>query len=138
MMIKRLSIIAVSLMIISLTSCSAPNKSIPEYIKITPQEAMAMMSIGDAVVLDVRTEGEFKEGHIKNAILLPYDQIYEQAENILIDKSQIILVYCRTGKRSEIAAKALIDMGYTKVFDFGGIVDWTGDVVRDATDAGDH
>jgi phage shock protein E len=99
-----------------------------EYIKISPEEAQAMMS-DDVIILDVRTQEEYDEGHIANAILLPDYDIQEKAETVITDKRQIILVYCRTGKRSERAAKELIDMGYEKVYDFGGIEDWTGEIV---------
>ena len=99
-----------------------------EYKRITPQEAMTMMT-GDAIILDVRTQEEFEDGHIGDAILLPYDQIGKMAQSVLPDRDQIVLIYCRSGRRSEIAARELIDMGYVKVFDFGGIVDWPGEIV---------
>jgi len=97
---------------------------------------MNMMDTGDVIVLDVRTEEEFYTGHIRNAILLPDFQIKEKAEGIITDKNQTILIYCRSGRRSVTASKDLIAMGYTKVFDFGGILDWTGEIVGDAPDAG--
>ena len=99
-----------------------------EYKKISAVKAREMMG-EDVIILDVRTRSEFNEGHIPNAILLPYNEIKDKAETILPDINKTILVYCRTGRRSELAAKDLIDMGYTNVFDFGGIIDWTGDVV---------
>ena len=105
-----------------------------EYIKISPQEAQTMIADYDVIILDVRTKEEFDEGHIINAVLLPLDQIQEKAANItsiLADKDQTILIYCRTGRRSAIASEELIKMGYTSVFDFGGIVDWTGEIVRE-------
>ena len=121
-------------------SCSCDGKAnnatqVPEYRKISAQQAKEMMDSGDPyVLLDVRTQEEFDGGHIKNAILLPDYEIEEKAESIIIGKNQIILVYCRTGVRSEIASKKLIEMGYANVYDFGGIVDWTGEIVWDATD----
>ncbi|HQA07940.1 MAG TPA: rhodanese-like domain-containing protein [Syntrophomonadaceae bacterium] len=99
------------------------------YIKITPQEAQEMMT-RDAIILDVRTQTEFDEGHIPNAVLLPDTEIKQRAEEVLPDKEQTILVYCRSGRRSALAAQELADMGYTNVYDFGGILDWTGDVVK--------
>jgi len=110
-----------------ITSCGGSGGTI-EYKKISPQEAQTMMS-DDVVILDVRTQEEFDGGHIKNALLLPVDEIKEMAESILPDKAQTILVYCRSGGRSERAARELIGMGYTNVFDFGGIVDWPGEIV---------
>ena len=107
-----------------------------EYKKITADEAKAMMT-DDAVILDVRTEDEFAEGHIPNAVLLPQTEIPEKAEMVLNDKEKTILIYCRSGNRSEAAAKQLINMGYTHVYDFGGINTWTGELVTDdAMDAG--
>lgn len=100
-----------------------------EYKKITPTEAMEMMN-DDVVILDVRTQAEFDEGHIPNAVLLPDTEITQRAEEVLPDKEQTILVYCRSGRRSALAAKALLDLGYTDVYDFGGILDWTGEIVK--------
>jgi len=99
-----------------------------EYRRISAVKAQEMMS-EDVIILDVRTQAEFNEGHIPNAILLPYNDIIDKAKTILPDMDQIILVYCRSGRRSELAAKDLIDMGFTSVYDFGGIIDWTGDVI---------
>jgi rhodanese-related sulfurtransferase len=101
-----------------------------EYKKITGEQAAQMMS-GDVIVLDVRTQEEFDEGHIRDALLLPYDEVGKKAGEILPEKGKTILVYCRTGRRSEIAAKELISKGYTSVYDFGGIAtDWNGEVVK--------
>ena len=104
-----------------------PNQN--SYIKITAQEAQEMMG-EDVIILDVRTQAEFAEGHIPNALLLPDNEIKQRAEELLPDKEQTLLVYCRSGRRSELAAKELIQLGYTNVYDFGGILDWTGDVVK--------
>jgi len=101
-----------------------------EYKKISPQDAEVMMS-GDVIILDVRTIDEFNIGHIPNAILLPDNEIAERAGDVITDKSQTILVYCRSGGRSERSARLLIDLGYTDVYDFGGIMDWTGEIVRE-------
>jgi len=98
--------------------------SIPDYQKITPVEAKAMMDGGEVVILDVRTEAEFAEAHIAGAVLLPDYDIEPLAPELLPDKDETILIYCRSGRRSEIAANALIEMGYTNVYDFGGIIDW--------------
>ena len=98
------------------------------YIRVTPEEALHMMS-EDVIILDVRTVAEFESGHIENAILLPHDEINDRAESVLYDKNQIILVYCRAGSRSATAAKELISMGYTSVYDFGGIEQWPGEIV---------
>lgn len=121
--------------LIFFTSCNSTNQesSAPEalpkdtisYTKITPEEAKKIMDNEDnIIILDVRTQEEFDSGHIEGAILLPYDQISEKASEILPDKDQTILVYCRSGNRSKTASETLISMEYTKVYDFGGIIDW--------------
>ena len=95
------------------------------YIQITPQEAKEIMDTQEGyIILDVREQYEYDAGHIPGAILIPYTQIAEKAEGILTDKSQLILVYCRSGRRSKIAAEALAELGYTNIKEFGGIIDW--------------
>ena len=76
------------------------------------------------IIIDARTLEEFNEGHIKGAILIPEYEISQRAESELLDKDQLILVYCRSGRRSKIASQALVDLGYTNVKEFGGIIDW--------------
>lgn len=100
------------------------------YTKISAEDAKEMMVEGN-IILDVRTEMEYNEEHIENALLLPVDQIQEGELDLLPDKDQIILVYCRSGNRSRMASEALIEAGYTKVYDFGGIIDWPYDTVND-------
>ena len=127
MRIKCLMLLFV-LLFAMLSGCSVlPYEEAP-YKKITPQEAESMMS-GDVFILDVRTQEEFDDGHIKNAVLIPDCDVKEKAESIIPDKNRTILIYCRTGIRSEAASKELLRMGYAKVFDFGGIVDWPGEIV---------
>lgn len=105
--------------------------NIPQYTKITPEEAKAIIDSEEGfLIVDVRTEEEYKEGHIEGAILLPVDEIKVRAEKELPDLNQKILLYCRSGNRSETAAKILLDMGYTNVLDFGGIIDWPYEVVK--------
>ena len=102
-------------------------KSAP-YIKITPEEANEMMS-SEVIIIDVRTESEYNEGHIQDAVLIPDTSIKELAPEILSDINATILVYCRSGNRSKSASKSLIEMGYQNVYDFGGITDWTYGIV---------
>ncbi len=91
------------------------------YVQISQEEAKSIMdSREDIVILDVREQDEYDAGHIPGAILMPYTR----AEELLGDKSQTILVYCRSGRRSKIAAQSLADMGYTDIREFGGIIDW--------------
>ena len=82
----------------------------------------------NAVILDVRTEEEYNEGHIPNAILIPNTEIRERAELELTDQDQLILVYCRSGNRSKLAAAILVELGYTNVVEFGGINSWPYDI----------
>jgi phage shock protein E len=95
-----------------------------EYIKISAAEAKALIDSEEVIILDVRTREEFEESRIEGALLIPDYEIKELAEELLPDKEATILVYCRTGRRSELASRALIEMGYQYVYDFGGIVDW--------------
>ena len=95
------------------------------YLNITAREAKQIMDTQTGyVILDTREQYEFDEGHIPGAVLLPYDQVPEKAESVLPDKDQLILVYCRSGRRSKIAAQSLVDLGYTNIKEFGGIIDW--------------
>jgi len=101
------------------------------YQQITQSEAKAIMDSGeDIIILDVREQDEFDEGHIPDAVLLPYTQIEDKAEEVLPDKDKQILVYCRSGRRSKIAAEILANLGYTNVKEFGGIIDWEYEIVK--------
>ena len=82
------------------------------------------------IVLDTREQDEFDEGHIPGAILIPYTEIENKAEEMLTDKDKLILVYCRSGRRSKIAAESLSKLGYTNVKEFGGIIDWTYEIEK--------
>ena len=94
-------------------------------MNITAEEAKKLMDSGSGyVILDVRTEQEYTQGHIPGAILIPDYEISEKAESVLTDKDQLILVYCRSGRRSKNAAAQLEEMGYTRIREFGGILDW--------------
>ena len=99
-------------------------EAVMTYEQISPQEAKARMDKEtDVIILDVRTQEEYDSGHIKNAVCLPNEEILSEPE-ILPDKSQQIMVYCRSGNRSKQAAQRLADMGYENVLEFGGILDW--------------
>lgn len=103
-----------------------------EYHKITAEEAKARMDSGDTIiVLDVRTREEYDTGHIAGAVLLPNETIPDTQPDVLPDLDAEILVYCRSGNRSAQAANKLVAMGYTSVYDFGGIIDWPYEVVTD-------
>ena len=101
------------------------------YEQISGAEAKALMdSESGYVIIDARTQEEYDEGHIPGAILIPEYEIADRAEKELPDKDQLILVYCRSGRRSKIAAEELVKLGYTNVKEFGGIIDWKYEIVK--------
>ena len=107
---------------------TANNKT---YKQISQEEAKEMMKKDDGhIIVDVRRQDEYDNGHIVGAILIPNESIGTSQPEQLKDLNQIILVYCRTGNRSKQAAQKLADMGYTNVYEFGGINTWDGDVVQ--------
>lgn len=103
-----------------------------EYHKISAEQAKARMDSGDElIVLDVRTEAEYAEGHIAGAVLLPVDAIGPDTLEMLSDQDAELLVYCRSGNRSRSASMRLVELGYTRVYDFGGVIDWPYGLVKD-------
>ena len=130
---KMLLLVLAAVLAIS-AACFAQSPANAEgYQKITPQQAKARMAEPGVIVLDVRMQQEYDAGHIANAVLLPLPLIEAgdaAVAKALPDKDAEILVYCRSGRRSAIAANALINMGYTNVLDFGGINDWPYEVVK--------
>ena len=130
-MIKNRLIIAIILIltVIVLAGCEAAGPA-GYNARIGPEHAMEIMANNPySIILDVRTLEEFNEGHIPNAVSLPVDEIEAAITRMIPDKGEIILVYCRSGRRSADAAVILVEMGYRNVFDFGGIIDWTGEVI---------
>ena len=119
----------ISLSLFGMTACDGGNNV--TYEQITAEQAKTIMDTEkDYVIIDARTEGEFAEGHIENAIIIPEYEIAERAEKELPDKEQLILVYCRSGRRSKIASEELVNLGYINVKEFGGIIDWPYDIVK--------
>ena len=115
------------LVLLLLTACgqNTGNDREAVYVNITAQEAKQIMDAETGyIILDVRTEEEYDQGHIPGAVLIPDTQINAEAEKVLTDKDQLILVYCRSGRRSKLAAEALVELGYTNIQEFGGIIDW--------------
>ena len=101
------------------------------YEQITAENAKKIMDSGkEHIILDTREQDEFDEGHIPNAILIPYTEIENKAEEMIPDKDKLILVYCRSGRRSKIAAESLAKLGYANVKEFGGIIDWPYEVEK--------
>ena len=110
-----------------LVGCGQANQNNQEavYMNITAEEAKKIMDSEEGyIILDTRTQEEYDEGHIPGAIVIPHDEITDRAEEELPDKDQLLLVYCRSGRRSKIAAEALVELGYTNIKEFGGIIDW--------------
>ena len=97
----------------------------PTVTRLTPSQARAKMDAHpDAIILDVRTQDEFDTQRIPGAILLPDFEVEARAASVLPDRDALILIYCRSGRRSLNSANLLASMGYTNVYDFGGILDW--------------
>ena len=128
---KKLFVILLAAIL--LTACGQNTEKDREavYMNITAEEAKRIMDTQEGcIILDVRTQEEFDEGHIPGAILIPDYEIEARAEEELTDKDQLILVYCRSGRRSKVAAEALVELGYTNIKEFGGIIDWPYEVVK--------
>ena len=120
-------LVLIILATILLTACGQDKENIQEavYMNITAAEAKEIMDSQEGyIILDTRTQEEYDEEHIPGAILIPHDEITEKAEDMLTDKDQLILVYCRSGRRSKLAAEDLQKLGYTNIREFGGIIDW--------------
>ena len=122
---KQLVLLLITVLL--LTACGQNKENTQEviYMNISAQEAKKIMDTEEGyVILDVREQEEYDEKHIPGAIVIPYTQVPTRAEEVLTDKNQLILVYCRSGRRSKIAADALVELGYTNIKEFGGILDW--------------
>lgn len=118
--------------IILISGCSpSQSSSGASYKQITHEEAKEMMSRDDGhIIVDVRRQDEYDQGHIPNAVLIPNESITDKQPEKLPDLNQIILIYCRSGRRSKEAAQKLADIGYKNIYEFGGINDWTGETVK--------
>lgn len=113
-----------------LTACGGSENN-GTYEQITQQQAKKIMDTKQHyIIIDARTQEEFAQGHIRNAILIPEYEIADRAEKELPHKNALILVYCRSGRRSKIAAEELSKLGYTNVKEFGGIIDWPYEIVK--------
>lgn len=122
---KKLACIVLALMFLTACGQDKETKQEAAYMNITAEQAKEIMDTQQGyIILDTRTQEEYEEGHIPGAILIPHDQIKESAEVLLPDKDQLILVYCRSGRRSKLAAQDLLSLGYTNIKEFGGIIDW--------------
>ena len=135
---KKNLILVFLLLLVFTAGCSSSGsaadteKSSQTFRQISQEEAKEMMAKDDGhVVVDVRRQDEYDAGHIPGAILIPNESIGCDSPEALPDYDQIILIYCRTGNRSKQAAQKLASMGYTNIYEFGGITTWTDDVVTD-------
>ena len=131
--------LAASLALLSGCTLSKTKKDTPEdmtgkaaYHKISAEEAYEMMSSQEVVVVvDVRTQEEYDGGHIENAVLVPNESIGSEMPEALPDKEATLLIYCRSGRRSKDAAEKLLSLGYQIVYDFGGVIDWPYELVKE-------
>ena len=122
---KKLVFLLLAVMLLTACGQDKENDQGAVYVNITAEEAKEIMDTEEGyVILDVRTQEEYDQGHIPGAIVISHEEITEKAEDVLTDKEQLILVYCRSGRRSKIAAEALVELGYTNIKEFGGIIDW--------------
>ncbi len=114
----------------SAAAASEAAESAAGYQTISPADAKKLIGQEGVVLVDVRTQEEYDEGYIAGALLLPVDDVSAKAQTVLPDKNAKIIVYCRSGRRSAIAAKELLAMGYKEVYDLGGIIDWPYETVK--------
>ena len=122
---KKLIFLLLAVMLLTACGQDKENDQGAVYVNITAEEAKQIMDSEEGyIILDVRTQEEYDQGHIPGAIVIPHEEIGEKAEEVLTDKDQLILVYCRSGRRSKLAAEALVELGYTNIKEFGGIIDW--------------
>jgi rhodanese-related sulfurtransferase len=123
--VKKMILLLVAVMLLTACGQDKENDREATYMNITAEKAKQIMDMEEGyIILDVRTQEEYDEGHIPGAILIPNTEIEDRAEDELTDKNQLILVYCRSGRRSKLAAEILVDLGYTNIREFGGIIDW--------------
>ncbi|MDO4418795.1 MAG: rhodanese-like domain-containing protein [Ruminococcus sp.] len=126
-------VLLISFSIFGLTACQGEDGNIGNhsYEQINAQRAKEIMQSGvEYTLIDARTDEEFASGHIEGAILIPEYEIVSRAEQELPDKDALILVYCRSGRRSKIASEKLVNLGYINVKEFGGIIDWPYEIVK--------
>ena len=140
---KKLLFLLLAVMLLTACAHTKENDREAVYMNITAEEAKAIMDNEEGyVILGVRTQEEYDQGHIPGAIVISHEEIMEKTEEVLTNKDQLILVYCRSGRRqlilvycrsgrrSKIAAEALVELGYTNVKEFGGIIDWPYEVEK--------
>ena len=128
---KKLVFLLLAVMMLTACGQEKENDQGAVYVNITAEEAKEIMDSEEGyIILDVRTQEEYDQGHIPGAVVISHEEIAEKAEEVLTDKDQLLLVYCRSGRRSKIAAEALAKLGYTNIKEFGGIIDWPYEVEK--------
>ena len=128
---KKLLFLLLAVMLLTACGQAKENDWEAAYMNITAEKAKQIMDSEDGyIILDARTQEEYDQGHIPGAIVISHEEIAEKAEEVLTDKEQLILVYCRSGRRSKIAAEALVELGYNNIKEFGGIIDWPYEVEK--------
>ena len=129
---KKIPILLMMTLLLTGYAVPKPATEANTYRRITMQEAVEMMEKEENyMILDVRTHEEFAAGHIPGAIVVPNETIGTEEIAQLPDKEQLIMVYCRSGNRSKQASDKLVKLGYTHIAEFGGIIDWPGEIVTD-------
>ena len=129
---RILPILLIMLFVLSGCSSVKEEQNKAGYTQISQEEAKEMMGRDDGhVIVDVRRQDEYDAGHIPGAILIPNESIGHGAPEALPDYDQVILIYCRSGNRSKQASEKLAAMGYTNIYEFGGINTWTGEIVKE-------
>lgn len=122
---KKLIVVLLAAMLLAACGQDKENDREAVYVNITAEEAKKIMDSEEGyIILDVRTQEEYDQGHIPGAMLIPNTEIETKAEEVLMDKDQLLLVYCRSGRRSKLASEILVELGYTNIKEFGGIIDW--------------
>ena len=128
---RKFYILIVLGLIFCCVSCSKKETGSPAYHLITAEEAASMMEKEtEYIIVDVRRPDEYAEGYIPGAVNIPNEEIGSERPPELPDTDRLLLVHCRTGIRSRQAAEKLVSLGYTRVYDFGGILSWKGELER--------
>ena len=117
--------------LLALNGCSATEPAEASYRQISQEEAREMMDTQNVIILDVREQSEFDAGHIPGAVLLPVGTITaDTAAQMIPEKDSVVLVYCRSGNRSKTASQTLAELGYTNVYELGGINTWPHEIEK--------
>lgn len=124
---KHIMLLAILSSALLLTGCIG-GQAKAAYRRVSAEEAQQIMKTESGYqIVDVRTPEEYASGHIPNAICIPNESIGKEPPAELSDKKQLLLIYCRSGRRSKEASNKLVELGYENVVDFGGIIDWPGE-----------